>query len=168
MPAKPKITDEQFIEAYVAAGGSYEGTANYIQQNFDVPFTRGAVMKRVKRYPDLQRDVRDLKENEFDDHLLKFAEDGANDIRLRARIYLQMKIQLNRLNNKTQKASNASHSFQPQGPDGFDIDGNILDFSDDADDEEAMQRIMRGEPGPGLEAYLEKQRKKLDNDGIPN
>jgi len=162
MPAKPKITDEQFIEAFVASNGSYEGTANYIQQNYDTPYTRAAVMKRAKRYPGLQSDIRELKENEFDDHLLKFAEDSENDIRLRVRIYLQLKSQLNRINNKMQ-------NIRPQEPlDVWDINGNILDFSGDEDDEEAAQRVDRGEAGPGLEAYNEKRRKKLEVDSIPD
>ncbi len=162
MPAKPKVTDEQFIEAYMAANGSYADTASYIQQNFDVPFTRQAAMKRAKRFPNLKRDVLELMENEFDDHLVKVAGDESTDIRLRVRIYLQLKNQLNRINNKKQNS-------QPEEPVGlWDIDGNILDFSGDADDEEATERVFRGEPGPGIEAYNEKQRKKLGNEGLPN
>ncbi len=97
---KDKITDEQFITAYMASGGSYEGTARYIQENYNVPYTRPAALKRAKRYPDLQREVLELRENEFDDHLVGFAKDVTIDMWLRIRIYLQLKTQLHRINMK--------------------------------------------------------------------
>jgi hypothetical protein len=157
MPAKQKITDEQFIEAYMAANGSYADTASYIQQNFDVPFTRQAAMKRAKRFPNLKRDVLDLMENDFDDRLLKFANDDTIDIRLRARIYLQMKSQLHRVNMKVQTMKKEKKGF-------FDIDSNIISFDDEENDRESFERIKKGLPGPGLEAYLEERRKKFGDD----
>jgi hypothetical protein len=161
MPAKQKISDEQFIEAYMAANGSYTGTASYIQQNFDVPFTRQAAMKRAKRFPNLKRDVLELMENDFDDHLLKLADDETVDLRLRVRIYLQMKSQLNRVKMKVQTMKNERKGV-------FDIDGNIISFDDDQHDKEAFENIKKGLPGPGFEAYLEERRKKSGNDGLPD
>jgi hypothetical protein len=166
MAQKPKVTDEQFIEAYMAAQGSYEGTAGYIQQNYDVPFTRQAAMKRAKQFPNLKRDVLELMENEFDDHLLKFASDGNNDIRLRARIYLQLKNQVSRLNNKVEKTNKFGAGIQPTGYRFFDFDDNIISFDDAAHDKEAFERIKQGLAGAGLEAYLEERRKKFGDDGL--
>jgi len=164
MASKPKVTDEQFIEAYVAANGSYAGTAQYIQQNYDVAFSRTAAMKRAKKFPNLKRDMLELMENDFDDHLTKFAHDEGNDIRLRARIYLQLKIQLNRLNHKTQKTYTPEHEG---GYDYFDINGNIITF-DDENDKEAIERIKQGLPGPGYEAWQKEYSKKTELDGLPD
>ncbi len=153
MSAKPKITEEQFITAYTAAYGNYAGTARYIEQHYNISITRQAVRKRAKGNLNLQREVSELLEDDFDFHLRNFAEDETVNIWLRARIYLEMKAQLHRFNMKVQTVKNEKKGF-------FDIDGNIISFMDDEMDKEAFERIKKGEPGAGIEAWKEQYNKK--------
>jgi hypothetical protein len=153
MSAKPKITDEQFITAYMACYGNYAATARYIEQHYNIPFTQQAVRKRAKCNPNLQNEVRELLEDDFDFHLQQFAKDETVNIWLRARIYLELKAQLHRLNMKVQTVKKDKKGF-------FDIDGNIISFVDDDMDKEAFERIKKGERGAGIEAWKEQYDKK--------
>lgn len=46
-----KVTDEQFIEAYRAAEGSYTQTAKYIQEHFNIPYTKQSAQERAQKPP---------------------------------------------------------------------------------------------------------------------
>lgn len=85
-----KLSDEQFKEAYWQSNGNCALTALYILKNFNIPYSRQAVHKRAKNFPDLiLADIAVLHEDCYTG-LQNFADDEKNDIRLRVRIYLHM------------------------------------------------------------------------------
>jgi hypothetical protein len=88
-----KITDEQFLETYYEQNGKYTGTAKALEKKYGVVYTRQAVYKRAKSFPE---EAGQLRENNRTCKLLPFADDEGNDLRLRLRIYTYLAEQLTR------------------------------------------------------------------------
>lgn len=88
--ATHKLTDEEFLEAYVESRCRCSKTANYIMQRYNIYFTRQSVHERAKKFPGAKMQMMLLDVNDYDKRLLGFAEDKENDIRLRVRLYLHL------------------------------------------------------------------------------
>jgi hypothetical protein len=85
-----KITDEEFKEAYSICKGNCALTALYIQENYNISYSRQAVYKRAKNFPELVLQDMVLFTDSCHAGLLTFADDEKNDVRLRARIYTHL------------------------------------------------------------------------------
>jgi hypothetical protein len=122
MPFKPKITDEQFAEAYIECRGNLTKTAKYIEQTCGVHYTPQAVDDRVNKSPELVDQLIRLYANYCQEKAMTFADDVTVDLRLRTRIYLQILNRLTRLMLLKQRATRKV----PEGV--FDLNGYILRF----------------------------------------
>ncbi len=85
-----KITEEEFKEAYSICNGNCALTALYIRENYNMPYSRQAVYKRAKNFPELVLEDMLLFADSCEAGLLTFADDEKNDVRLRARIYMHL------------------------------------------------------------------------------
>ncbi len=85
-----KLTDEEFLEAYIESKCSCSKTASYIMQHYNIYFTRQSVHRRAKKFPGARTQMMLLDLDQCDDKLLGFADDEKNDIRLRVRLYLHI------------------------------------------------------------------------------
>ena len=91
-----KLTDAQFFEAYRACEGNYTQTAKYIQDNFKIHYTKQSVQERAENHPEEIEKMYGVMENESLTTIMDFASDITLDIKLRARLYVQVMIQINR------------------------------------------------------------------------
>lgn len=91
-----KVTDEQFIEAFRACEGNYLQTAKYIQDNFNIPYTKQSVQERAEKYPEEFEKLLGQMDNESLTTIMNFACDTTLDVRLRARMYVQVLHQISR------------------------------------------------------------------------
>jgi hypothetical protein len=85
-----KLSDEQFLEAYRACEGNCAKTARYIHLHFNMYYTKQAVHSRAQYHPQEVVKFYRLLDNDSTTTLMKFADDESNDIRLRARLYIQI------------------------------------------------------------------------------
>jgi hypothetical protein len=122
MPFKPKITDEQFAEAFINCHGNFHQTAKYIEKNYGEHYTPQAVDDRVKRYPELVDKTIRLCASYCQEQVMAFADDVTVDLRLRTYIYLQT---INRLTRLMALKQRITHKV-PEGV--FDLNGYILRF----------------------------------------
>ncbi|HEX4046099.1 MAG TPA: hypothetical protein VHZ76_10595 [Gammaproteobacteria bacterium] len=85
-----KLTDEEFLEAYVECRCKCSKTARYITERYGLYYTRQSVHERAKKFPGAKMQLLLLDADQCDTNLIGFADDEKNDIRLRVRLYLHL------------------------------------------------------------------------------
>jgi hypothetical protein len=90
-----KLTDSQFIEAYRASEGNYSQTAKYIREHFNIPYTKQSAQERAMNHPEEIEQLLSIMDNESLTTIMNFADDITLDIKLRARMYVQVMHKIN-------------------------------------------------------------------------
>ncbi len=123
-----KITDEQFLETLKENDGSCTDTANAIQKKYGISYTRQSAHERAKKFPEVERQKIDLREEQNDQALLDYANDENVDIRLRIQIRQGAANRLckYRLLSMKLDAAKPKPSSEPEGY--FEIDGKEINF----------------------------------------
>jgi hypothetical protein len=85
-----KLTDEEFLDAYMECNGNCAETARYIMLNYNIYYTRQSVHERAKKFPEVKLQLQALLADRCEEGLIHFADDKQNDIRLRVRLYLHL------------------------------------------------------------------------------
>ncbi len=121
-----KLTDAQFIEAYRASEGNYSQTAKYIREHFGIPYTKQSAQERAQNHPEEIEKMYSLMENESLTAIMDFARDITLDIKLRARLYVQVMIQINRRKRLKIMADRAKAKAKPPVREGVFKFGNYI------------------------------------------
>jgi len=85
-----KLTDEEFLNAYMECNGNCAETARYIILNHNIYYTRQSAHERAKKFPEAKLKLKAFLADRCQAGLINFAEDTQNDIRLRVRLYLHL------------------------------------------------------------------------------
>jgi hypothetical protein len=124
-----KLTDEQFLEAYRACEGNCSQASKYIQDHFKIPYSKQAVQDRAEKHPEEVEKMYSLMDNQSITRIMNFADNETNDIKLRARLYVQVLNQNSkrkRLRIMEAKAAKKKTEEEPEGY--FQIDDYELHF----------------------------------------
>lgn len=125
-----KLTDEQFKEAYRACEGNFSQTSKYIQDHFRIPYSKQAVQDRAENFPELVEKMYGALDNESVTSVMQFATDDTNDIKLRARLHVQVMNKIkHRERLKMQQARLLTKQSAPDRPEAvWEVGSYILHF----------------------------------------
>jgi hypothetical protein len=125
---QPKITDEQFIDAFNECHGNCALTAQYININYQIPYSRQAVHERARKFPRQVEDCLSLLDDYCEGKIITFAEDETGDIRLRARLYSQVRQGVHRIQRMVIQAKKAGLMNKPRPEQVYKIHNKIYRF----------------------------------------
>src|SRR5580658_7069618 len=126
-----KLTDEQFIEAFRASEGNFSQTARYIEERFNISYTKQAARERALGNPQEFEALFSIMDNECSTSLMRFACDESNEVKLRGRFYAQVMNQLARRERMKILAAKKKPEpeSQPEPDEYFDINGYKFYFN---------------------------------------
>ena len=124
-----KISDEQFRESFIENDGNYTKTAKAIERKYGITYTRQSAFERALNFPDVVKQMLELREQRCEEALLGFAGDESNEIKLRTRILIDEASRISRYRMLNMRLEAAKPLQPPAEPEGyFEIGGKEFRF----------------------------------------